>query len=52
MFGHAVPGYAAVWALIVNLIVSVGVSVVVRAIGLKRSDDRTRPEDYLDVVES
>ena len=45
------PGYAAVWALIVNLIVSIVVSVLVRVFGLKRSDDRTRPEDYLDVVE-
>jgi SSS family solute:Na+ symporter len=23
----------------------------VRVLGLKRSDDRTRPEDYLDIVE-
>jgi SSS family solute:Na+ symporter len=40
-----------VWALIANLVVSIVVSVLVRVIGLKRSDDHTRPEDYLDVVE-
>jgi SSS family solute:Na+ symporter len=51
LFGYTIPGYAAVWALIANLVVSIVVSVLVRVIGLKRSDDRTRPEDYLDVVE-
>jgi SSS family solute:Na+ symporter len=52
LFGYAIPGYAAVWALIVNLVVSIVVSVLVRVIGLKRSDDRTSPEDYLDVAET
>jgi SSS family solute:Na+ symporter len=32
--------------------VSIGVSVLVRVMGLKRSDDRTSPEDYLDVAET
>jgi len=52
LFGYSIPGYAAVWALIVNLVVSIGVSVLVRVMGLKRSDDRTSPEDYLDVAET
>jgi solute:Na+ symporter, SSS family len=52
LFGYAIPGYAAVWALVVNLVVSIVVSVLVRVIGLKRSDDRTSPEDYLDVAET
>jgi solute:Na+ symporter, SSS family len=52
LFGLAIPGYAAVWSLIVNLVVSVVVSLLVRAVGMKHSEDRTRPEDYLDVVES
>jgi solute:Na+ symporter, SSS family len=50
VFGMAIPGYAAVWSLIVNLVVSVVVSLLVRAAGMKHSEDRTRPEDYLDVV--
>ncbi|MGH8779046.1 monocarboxylate uptake permease MctP [Paraburkholderia sp.] len=50
--GLSIPGYAAVWSLIVNLVVSVAVSLLVRVIGMKRAEDRTRPEDYLDVVES
>jgi SSS family solute:Na+ symporter len=28
------------------------VSLLVRAVGMKHAEDRTRPEDYLDVVES
>jgi SSS family solute:Na+ symporter len=52
LFGLAIPGYAAVWSLVVNLVVSVVVSVAVRAIGMTHAEDRTRPEDYLDVVES
>jgi SSS family solute:Na+ symporter len=41
-----------VWALVVNLVVSIVVSIAVRVVGLKRSDDRTSPEDYLDVAET
>ena len=37
LFGYAIPGYAAVWALIVNLVVAIVVSVLVRVIGLQRS---------------
>ncbi|PMS36039.1 SSS family solute:Na+ symporter [Trinickia symbiotica] len=48
----AIPGYAALWSLILNLIVAVIVSVVVRVAGMAASEDRTRPEDYLDVLES
>lgn len=49
--GVAVPGYAAVWALVVNLVVSVVVSIVVRAMRIKGPEDRTRPEDYLEMAE-
>lgn len=47
-----IPGYAALWSLGLNLIVSVIVSVIVRAMGMGAGEDRTRPEDYLDPVES
>jgi SSS family solute:Na+ symporter len=49
--GMDVPGYAAVWALIVNLVVSIIASVVIRALKLKGPEDRTRPEDYLEMAE-
>jgi SSS family solute:Na+ symporter len=51
LFGYAIPGYAAIWSLIVNLVVSIAVSVLVRVLGMRHAEDRTRPEDYLDVVE-
>lgn len=49
--GLAVPGYAAVWALLVNLAVSIVVSAVLRMLGMADAADQTRPSDYLDVVE-
>ncbi|WP_429497405.1 monocarboxylate uptake permease MctP [Robbsia andropogonis] len=49
--GMDVPGYAAVWALIVNLVVSIVASIVIRALKLKGPEDRTRPEDYLEMAE-
>ncbi|WP_347554740.1 sodium:solute symporter [Robbsia sp. KACC 23696] len=49
--GMDVPGYAAVWALIVNLVVSIIASIVIRALKLKGPEDRTRPEDYLEMAE-
>ncbi|WP_322033286.1 monocarboxylate uptake permease MctP [Paraburkholderia sp. J76] len=51
LFGMAIPGYAAVWSLIVNLVVAVVVSALVHVVGMQKGADRTRPEDYLDVVE-
>ena len=52
LFGVAVPGYAAVWSLVVNLVVSVVVSLLVHLVGMQKGEDRTRPEDYLDPIES
>ncbi|MDG0026015.1 sodium:solute symporter [Trinickia sp. Y13] len=50
--GYAIPGYAAVWSLIVNLAVAIVVSFALRVMGASRAEDRTSPEDYLDPVES
>jgi SSS family solute:Na+ symporter len=49
--GLAIPGYAAIWSLVLNIVVAVVVSVAVGVIGMKRAVDRTTPGDYLDVVE-
>jgi SSS family solute:Na+ symporter len=51
LFGLAIPGYAAVWSLIINLVVAIVVSAVVRIAKMEGAHDRTRPEDYLDAVE-
>lgn len=50
--GFAIPGYAALWSLAVNVVVAIVVSVIVRALGMSAAEDRTRPEDYLDAVET
>ncbi len=50
VFGFAIPGYAAIWSLAVNLIVAVLASVLFRLLGMKPSVDRTRPGDFLDVA--
>ncbi len=42
----AIPAYAGVYALAVNLIISVVLTVVFDAIGIKRLPDKTRQEDY------
>ncbi|MBN3806138.1 sodium:solute symporter [Paraburkholderia sp. Ac-20336] len=52
LFGMAIPGYAAVWSLIVNLVVAVVASLLVRVVGMQGGEDRTSPEDYLDMAES
>jgi SSS family solute:Na+ symporter len=52
VLGYTIPAYAAAWALLLNLATAFTATVVIRAIGLKRSGDRTSPEDYLDVVET
>jgi len=50
--GLAIPGYAAIWSLILNIAVAVVVSLLVKVTGMKRATDRTAPGDYLDIVES
>jgi len=49
--GMAIPGYAAVWALIANLVVAIAVSAILWVLGIADAADQTRPGDYLDVAE-
>ena len=42
----SVPGYAALWAVIANLIVAAAVTVVLGALGVGRGEDDTKAEDY------
>jgi SSS family solute:Na+ symporter len=44
--GVTVAGYAALWALIVNLAVAVVASLVLRAAGVAPGEDATQPADY------
>ena len=41
-----VPGYAALWALIANLLVAVVGSIVLRALGVPAGRDATKGEDF------
>jgi solute:Na+ symporter, SSS family len=50
LFGYTIPGFAAVWSLIVNVVVAVIATVVFRALGLKPGEDATRDEQYLDLA--
>jgi SSS family solute:Na+ symporter len=44
--GLTVPGYAALWALIVNMGVAVAASVALKAAGVAAGDDATAEQDY------
>ena len=49
----AISAYAGVFALALNLLVSIALTPICDAVGMKRLGDETRPEDYdEDVVES
>jgi solute:Na+ symporter, SSS family len=44
--GLTIPGYAALWSVVVNLAVAVVLTLVLRALGVARGEDKTRPGDY------
>jgi SSS family solute:Na+ symporter len=44
--GVTVPGYAALWALMANLVVAVAATVALDAGGVARGEDATAAEDY------
>ena len=47
LFGWHFSAYEGVFALVANLLVTVGLTIVFRAVGARdRADDETRPEDY------
>jgi SSS family solute:Na+ symporter len=47
--GVTVPGYAALWALVVNFAVAGVVSAAVKAAGVAEGEDRTEEGDYGEV---
>ncbi|MET0378588.1 MAG: sodium:solute symporter family protein [Spongiibacteraceae bacterium] len=49
LLGYAIPGYAAVYALALNLIISIVGTLLVRAVGLPQSADATQPTDFDDI---
>jgi SSS family solute:Na+ symporter len=45
-----IPGYAALYALLLNLVVAAVVTLLCRAAGLRRANDETTAGDYADVM--
>lgn len=51
LFGWTIPGYAAIWSLLLNFAVSISGTLLVRALGLPAAPDATQPTDYEDLPE-
>jgi SSS family solute:Na+ symporter len=51
LFGYHLPGYAAVYSLLLNFIAAAAVTLFARALGLQPAPDLTRPQDYEDTQE-
>jgi len=50
--GLTIPGYAALYALLLNLVVAAAVTPLCRAAGLRRANDETTAGDYADAMRS
>lgn len=46
LFGATIPAYAAVWALLVNLIIAAVLTLIFRAAHMTEGTDHTTPADY------
>ena len=46
LFGQVIPGYAAFYAWIVNIVVAVVLTLIFNAIGLAKGTDKTVATDY------
>jgi SSS family solute:Na+ symporter len=44
--GLTIPGYAALWALVVNFVVAVVATAALKAAGVAAGEDQTSAEDY------
>jgi SSS family solute:Na+ symporter len=52
VFGYTIPGYAAVYGLVLNIAVAVLVTAALRAIGSTSSADATSHADFEDLAEA
>ena len=46
LFGHSFPGYIAVYTLILNLVVAIGLSAVMKLVAHEEPADQTVAADY------
>jgi len=47
LFGFTLPGYAAIYALVLNFVVAIVLTFVFKALGMENGKDETVKEDYL-----
>jgi solute:Na+ symporter, SSS family len=52
LLGAHITAYTAIWALLLNFLVSIGLTLVLRAVGQRDTVDHTRPRDYDELVET
>ena len=52
VFGYAIPGYAALYSLILNIAVAAVLTVLLRLLGVAGGQDQTAPGDYRAVPDS
>jgi solute:Na+ symporter, SSS family len=52
IFGAHITAYTAIWALLLNLGIAVGLTLAFRAVGAADDADETRPADYDELVET
>ncbi len=48
LFGYTIPAYVAVYALLLNFMIAILVTFLVKSLSLTPSLDRTQPQDYID----
>ena len=51
IFGTTITAYEAIFALVLNVVVSVGLTLVLAALGAARGRDETAPDDYRELGE-
>ncbi|MDQ6915286.1 MAG: sodium:solute symporter [Actinomycetota bacterium] len=49
IFGTSITAYEAIFAVVLNLVVAVGLTVVLHLLRVRRGDDETAPEDYEEI---
>jgi len=51
LLGVHINGYTALFALVANLVVSFGLTAILRAVGSRDDRDETRPSDFDELAE-
>jgi hypothetical protein len=52
VFGAHIVAYTAIWALLLNFLISIALTLVLRSVGARDTPDETAPSDYDEPVET